>query len=94
MKGRFLLDVIIGEGAPVFKLLSSEDEALLVRRDAFLVLNLRLYVVDSVTGLHLEGDSLASDYRENMLAGVEGGNHGLLISGVNSRVFTKICMLA
>ena len=33
MKGRLLLDVVIGEGAAVLKLLASEDEALLVWGD-------------------------------------------------------------
>jgi len=43
-----LLDVIVRESTTVFKLLSSEDEALLVGRDPFLVLDLRLDVIDSV----------------------------------------------
>ena len=30
MKGRFLLDVIVGKGAPVFELLPDEDQPLLV----------------------------------------------------------------
>ena len=38
---RLLLDVVVREGAAVFKLLAREDQALLVRRDALLVLNLR-----------------------------------------------------
>ena len=43
------------------KLLSSEDQALLVWWDALLVLNLRLDVVNGVGRLDLEGDGLASD---------------------------------
>ena len=35
---RFLLDVVVGEGAAVLELLAREDQALLVRRDALLVL--------------------------------------------------------
>lgn len=61
MKGGLLLDVVIAQGATVLKLLASKDQALLVRRNAFLVLDLRLDIVDSVARLHLEGDSLASD---------------------------------
>lgn len=61
VKGRFLLDIVIGEGTAVLKLLSSEDQALLVGRDSFLVLNLGLNVVDSVAGLDLKGDGLASN---------------------------------
>lgn len=42
VQGRLLLDVIVGESAAVLELLSGEDEALLVRWDAFLVLDLSL----------------------------------------------------
>ena len=45
VKRGLLLDVVVGEGASVLKLLAGEDEALLVRRNAFLILNLLLYVV-------------------------------------------------
>ena len=34
-----LLDVVIGEGAAVFKLLAGQDKPLLVRGDSFLVLD-------------------------------------------------------
>jgi len=37
--------VVIRQCTPVFQLLSSEDEALLVRRDALLVLNLGLHII-------------------------------------------------
>jgi streptomycin 6-kinase len=40
MKGRFLLNVVVGKGSAVFELLSSKDQALLVRRDTLLILNL------------------------------------------------------
>ena len=43
----------------ILELLAREDEALLVRRDALLVLDLRLHVVDGVRGLHVERDRLA-----------------------------------
>lgn len=61
VKGGFLLDVVVGQGAAVFKLLSGEDQALLVWGNALLVLNLRLNVVDSIRGLNLEGDGLPGD---------------------------------
>jgi hypothetical protein len=76
---RLLLDIVVGEGAAIFELLAGEDEALLVRGNALLVcgvldgvaqrrgklrtLNLAFDVVNGVAGLHLEGDSLARDYR-------------------------------
>lgn len=59
MERGFLLDVVVGEGAPVLELLAGEDEALLVRRDALLVLDLGFYIVNRVRRLHLEGDGLA-----------------------------------
>jgi len=45
---RLLLDIVVGKSPAILKLFTSEDQALLVWRDAFLVLNLRLYVVDGV----------------------------------------------
>src|SRR5258708_7596406 len=59
MKGRLLLDVIVRKSPTVFELLASKDEALLVRRNAFLVLDLRLDIVNSVGGLDFERDGLA-----------------------------------
>ena len=58
VKSRLFLDVVIRESAAILELLASEDQALLVRRDAFLVLNLRLDVIDSVGGLDFEGNGL------------------------------------
>jgi hypothetical protein len=37
MKGRLLLNVVVRECATILKLLASEDQALLVRRNALLV---------------------------------------------------------
>jgi hypothetical protein len=61
MEGGLLLNVVVGERATILKLLSGENEALLVRRNALLVLNLRLNIVDGIGGLHLEGDGLSSE---------------------------------
>jgi hypothetical protein len=61
MKGGLLLDVVVRQSATVLELLASEDQALLVRRDALLVLNLALDIVDGIRGLNLEGDGLAGD---------------------------------
>ena len=48
VQGGLLLDVVISKGAAILELLAREDEALLVGRDALLVLNLRLDHVDGV----------------------------------------------
>ena len=60
VEGGLLLDVVVGQRSAVLELLASEDQALLVRRNALLVLDLLLDIVDSIGGLHLEGDGLSS----------------------------------
>ena len=59
MEGGLLLDVVIRKSSAVLELLSSEDESLLIGRDAFLVLDLGLHVIDGVRGLDLESDGLS-----------------------------------
>jgi len=59
VKSRLLLDVVVGQSPAVLKLLASKDQALLVRGDALLVLDLGLDIVDGVGRLHLKGDGLA-----------------------------------
>ena len=54
-----LLDIVVSEGAAVLELFSSENETLLVWRDALLVLNLGFHIVDCVRRLNLEGYSLS-----------------------------------
>ena len=63
MKRRLVLNVEVRESAAVFKLklLSEEDETLLYERDALLILNLSLDVVDGVGRLDLESDRLAGE---------------------------------
>ena len=61
MEGGLLLDVVVGESAAILELLSGEDESLLVGRDALLVLDLGLHVVNGVRALHIEGDGLSSE---------------------------------
>jgi len=59
VEGRLLLDVVVGESTTILKLLASEDETLLIWRNAFLVLDLCFDVLDRVAGLHLQGDGLS-----------------------------------
>jgi len=61
MKSRFLLDVVVRKGSAILKLLSSEDESLLIWWDSFLVLDLGLDVLNSVGWLDIEGDGLTSE---------------------------------
>jgi len=71
VKGGLLLDVVVREGAAVLELLAGENETLLVGRNALLVLNLGLDVVDGVRGLDLKGNGLASK-------GLDENLHGLI----------------
>ena len=48
MKSALLLDVVVGKGTAIFELLAGEDQALLVWRDALLVLDLALDIVDGI----------------------------------------------
>ena len=59
MQSGLLLDVVIAEGTAVFELLASKDEALLIGRDALLILDLGLDVVNGVRRFDLKGDGLA-----------------------------------
>merc|ERR1719277_664903 len=61
MKGGLFLDVVVGKGPAIFQLLASEDETLLVRRDAFLVLNLGLDILNGVAWLYLQSDRFPSE---------------------------------
>ena len=58
---RLFLDAVIRERAAVFQLFASEDESLLIGRDALLVQNLSLGALNRVRGLELESDRLASE---------------------------------
>ena len=55
------MDIIIRQRPPVLQLLAREDQPLLVGRDAFLVLDLGLDIVDCVRGLDFEGDGFARE---------------------------------
>ena len=59
MERRLFLDILIGQGTAFLRLLPSEDEPLLIRRNALLILNLGLHVIDGVGALHLQRDGLA-----------------------------------
>merc|ERR1712033_76665 len=61
MQGAFLLDVVIGEGSSILKLLSSKDQSLLVWRNSLLILDLSLDVLDGIRRFNLQGNGLASE---------------------------------
>ena len=59
MQRALLLNVVVRKRAAILKLLACENQTLLIRRNALLVLDLRLHVVDGITTLNLERDGLA-----------------------------------
>jgi hypothetical protein len=61
VEGGLLLDVVVGESATVLKLISDEDQTLLIRRDPLLVLDLGLDVLDRVARFDLESNGLSSE---------------------------------
>jgi hypothetical protein len=75
VKSRLLLDVVIAQSATVLKLLSGEDQALLVRRNTLLILNFGLDVIDGVRRLHLEGDSLSGQSLDEDLHATTQAKH-------------------
>ncbi|OBQ34350.1 MAG: hypothetical protein AN484_26720, partial [Aphanizomenon flos-aquae WA102] len=81
-----LLDVVVRQRAAVFQLLAGEDQALLVRRDALLVLDLGLHRLDVVRGLHVQRDGLARQRLDEDLHAAAQAQHqvqrGLLLDVV------------
>jgi hypothetical protein len=69
---RLLLDVVVRQGPAVLELLPGEDEALLVRGDPLLVLDLGLDVVDRVRRLDVERDGLARQRLDEDLFSARG----------------------
>ena len=61
VKGRFFLDVVVWKGSSILKLLSSENESLLIWRNTFLVLDLGLDVFNGVCWFDIKSDSLTSE---------------------------------
>merc|ERR1712227_400850 len=61
MEGRLLLDVVVRKGSAILKLLTSEDESLLIWWDTFLILDLGFDVFDGVSWFDVESDGLTSE---------------------------------
>ena len=61
MKSGLLLDIVVLKCAAILELLTGEDQALLVRGDTLLVLDLGLDSLDGVSAIHLKGDGLAGE---------------------------------
>merc|ERR1712198_377059 len=58
VEGRLLLDVVVGKSATILELLASEDQTLLVGRDALFVLDFGFDIFDGIARLDLKSDGL------------------------------------
>lgn len=73
---RPLLNGVVAQRAPVPEFFAGKDEALLVRRDAFLILDFGLPVLNHARRLDLEGDCFASErVVEGLHAFTQAQNH-------------------
>jgi hypothetical protein len=91
MQRRFFLDVIIGQGTAVFELLAGKNQALLIRGDAFLILNLGFDVIDRVGWLDIERDRFpGQSFDENLV--YKEVIHILSESSENTKVRPNICI--
>lgn len=73
MERAVFLDGVILQGVAVLKLLSGEDQPLLIRRNALLVLNLCFDIFNPVRGLYLESDVFAGQRLYENLHGKRRG---------------------
>merc|ERR1711933_257190 len=60
MKGGFFLNVVITQSSSIFKLLTSKNQTLLIRRNTLFVLDLSLYIINGIRRFHIQGDGLSS----------------------------------
>merc|ERR1740139_605946 len=60
VKSGLFLDVVVRESTAILKLLPCKDKTLLVRRDAFLILDLSFHVVDGIRRFHIQRNGLSS----------------------------------
>ena len=61
MEGGLLLNVVVAQSSSILQLLASEDQSLLVRWNALLILDLGLHIVDGIRRLNLQRDCLACE---------------------------------
>jgi len=66
MQGGLLQDIVVRQRSDILQLITSKDQALLIGRKAFLILDLFLDAVDGVGGLNDQGDGLASHLHKDL----------------------------
>lgn len=98
VKCRLFLNIVVRKGAAVFQLLSGKNQALLIRRNAFLVLNLGLDIVNGIRRLDVERNGLACQgFDENLQwkwSGTKMSKRSRLMQdeSVSSMSFQSPCM--
>ncbi|KAG9409423.1 hypothetical protein AC1031_022120 [Aphanomyces cochlioides] len=98
VESRLLLDIVVAKSATVFKLLAGKDQALLIRRNAFLILDLLLDVIDRVRWFDIQRDRLAGKSLDENLHTTTQTKHqmecGLLLDVVVAQGTTVFKLLA
>ena len=90
VEGGLLLDVIVAERAPIFKLFPCENETLLIRWDTLLILDLSLDVVNGVRGFDIKSDGLArKGLHENLRRNKEGFNTSDVLGLRNEKKYSN-----
>jgi hypothetical protein len=90
MQGALLLDVIVAESPAVFQLLTGKDQTLLIRRNTFLVLDLGLDILNRVSRLDIESDSLT---RQGLDEDLHGDIFMLCYYATNNHNNNRTCLL-
>merc|ERR1712226_1692980 len=96
VKGALLLNVVIRKSSAILKLLAGEDQALLIGRDSFFILDLGLHVVDAVRGFHIKCDGFAREGLHKYLHSTTQAQHqvkGALLLNVVIRKSSAILKL-
>ena len=67
VESRLFLDVVVTQSPTIFKLLPRKNKSLLIWRDSFLVLNLRLYILNRIARFNVKSDGLAGQRLDEYL---------------------------
>ena len=98
MECRLLLNIVVTERLTILKLLACEDEPLLVRRDALLILDLLLHLLNAVTRLRVQRNRLARQCLDEDLHSTAQAEHqverALLLDIVVTESATILQLLA
>merc|ERR1712194_335576 len=94
-----LLNVVVSQCATVFQLLAGEDQTLLIRGNAFLVLDLLLHVLNGVVRFHVQRNrltrqSLDEDLHRTTTETKHQVQRALLLNVVVSQCATVLQLLA